>query len=264
MYLACHLAMSRAATRSRLHVLVALLLLSTAVCAFLLFIAAAHRYPGGTHFDHLRPGHDFWRNTICDVARSKALGGARNHGATLARGAMGCASLGLGALFWLLSERFPSRQRLSVIVRGLGALVIPGGIAVALLPTDHFSVEHGIAIVITGIPGLLAAILATYALVFDEARSFLIASLGVLAVAVSTADFAIYVHELVVGGGPRIVVAVLERVASLLLVAWMIAVAATSLRRNTKAASTPRPGFEPEASIRPSSPGRDHRHDWRA
>lgn len=204
-----------ATTRSHVHALVALLLLGTAVCAFILFIAAAHRYPGGTHFDHLRAGHDFWRNTICDVARTKALGGARNHGATLARGAMGCASLGFGALFWLLAERFGSRRRLSALVRGFGAVVIPGGISVALLPTDHFSAQHGIAIVITGVPGLLAATLATYALVFDAARPLLVAALGVLAVAVSTADFAIYVHELVVGGPPRVAVSVLERIASL-------------------------------------------------
>jgi hypothetical protein len=229
---------ANAAARDNVDELVALLLLGTALCAVALFIAAAHVYPGGTHFDRLRAGHDFWRNTICDVARSRALGGAHNHGATLARGAMGCASLGFGALFWLLAKRFASRRRLSALVRCLGGVVVPGGIAVALLPTDQFSAQHGIAIVITGIPGLLAATLATYALVSDEAPPLLVA-LGVLTVTVSTADFVIYVHELVVGGPPRVTVSVLERIASLLVVAWMVAVAATSLRRSNRAHPSP-------------------------
>ena len=50
--------------------------------------------------------------------------------------------------------------------------------------------------------------------------------LSVLAVAtllITTADFGIYVHELVAGGPPRMAVPMLERIAALLLVAWMIA-----------------------------------------
>lgn len=221
--------MDRASMRPRLHALVALLLLGTAACAVLLFVAAAVRYPGGTHFDHVRAGHDFWRNTICDVARSRALGGAHNRGAGLARGAMSCAGVGLAALFWLLAERVASRRRLAALVRGLGLLVAPGGLAIALLPTDRFSTQHALAIVLATVPGLVAAVLATYALVFDHAGPPYIAALGALAIVVSTADFTIYAHELVVGGGPRMAVAVLERIASLVIVAWMLAVATTSL-----------------------------------
>ncbi len=220
-----------ATARPRLHEIVALFLLGSAATAFVLFVAAAHAYPGGTHFDRLRAGHDFWRNTICDVARSSALDGATNHGASLARVAMVSASLGLGALFWLLADRLASRRYLSALVRGLGALVVPGGIAIALLPTDRFSAQHGFATVLTGVPALVAGILATYALVRDEARPMLLVALGVLVVAVSTADFSFYVHELLVDGPPRVVVSALERIASLLTVAWMFVVATTSLRR---------------------------------
>src|SRR3954471_798809 len=93
-------------------------LLIGAVPAFvILFFAAANAYPGGTHFDHASVGHDFWRNTLCDVARTVAIDGTPNACAcALARVAMTLLALGIGVLFVALPRLFPSRTRLGLAV----------------------------------------------------------------------------------------------------------------------------------------------------
>jgi len=213
-------------------------LAAAATTAAVLFVLAARAYPGGTHFDRLRAGHDFWRNTLCDVARSTALGGARNEvGAAFARTAMTIMALGIGGLFWLLPERFPSSARLGVAVRALGCLSVPGALAVVFLPTDRFSALHGIAIVIAGLPALAAALIAAIGLLRERVRARFVTMVGILALGVAAADFGLYVHELVFGGPPRVAVSVLERIATLLVVLWMIVVARVSWR--TRLASGP-------------------------
>ncbi len=195
--------------------------LACAIVSLALFVVAAWLYPGGNHFNHHALGHDFWRNAICDVARATAVGGLPNQGATFARASMTIMAVGIGALYWLLPERFPSRARAAVLVRGLGALSVPGAIAVVLLPSDRYSSLHGVAIVIAGVPGLTAGLIATAALV--RTRLEVVTMLAVATFVVAGADFAIYVDELVTGGGPRLAVTVLERLAALLLLGLMVA-----------------------------------------
>jgi len=213
-------------------------LLLTVIAFALLFSMAAYAYPGGSHFDRHAAGHDFWRNTLCDVARSRALDGSANvAGATLAKIAMTILAIGLGMLFWSLPQWFArgdrTDARLRLLVRALGLLAVPAAIAVVFLPTDRFSFVHGIAIVVAGIPGFAAAILAMIGL----ARSIhahaprLLIRLGALALGVAAVDFAIYGDELVRGGGARLSVVVLERVATLLLLAWMTAAAVSQPSR---------------------------------
>jgi len=207
---------------------------AAAIASVAIFASAASAYPGGTHFDHGAPGHDFFRNTLCDVARSTAIGGQSNAtGASLARTAMTLYAVALGLFYWLLPRELPGHPRLGRLVRTLGALSVPGAIAVVFLPTDRFGVLHGVAIVIAGVPGLAAAVLAVTALVRERAGAM--AALGVAAFGAGAVDFVLYVRELVLDGPPEVAVSVLERAASVLLLVWMLALAGKTLRATSPA-----------------------------
>ena len=194
--------------------------------AFLaVFTAAALAYPGGTHFDHAAPGHDFWRNTMCDVARGEALDGRPNgHGAVLAQLAMASLALSVSLFFWSLRASCPSCARLATGVRWLGVVSFAGMLAVVLLPTDRFGHLHGIAIVTAGVPGIAAAVASVVAFGLEPLAPRRLAIVGLLTVVIAAAGFGIYVDELVRGGAPRLAVPVLERAATILLVWWMLAV----------------------------------------
>jgi hypothetical protein len=194
------------------------------VMAFaVLFGAAVRAYPGGTHFDHAAPGHDFWRNTLCDVARTIALDGTPNRaGCAYARAAMTILALGLGVLLMTLPRFFPSRRREGATVRALGTFAVVGAIAVVFLPTDQVGALHGIAIVIAGIPGLTAALVAVHALIRERAPRT-VTGFGVATLLVAATDFVLYGAELASRGNAQVGVSALERIATIFLLGWMIA-----------------------------------------
>ena len=195
-----------------------------AFVAVALFAIAAAAYPGGSYSDRGAVGHDFWRNSLCDVARGVALGGAPNDvGAGFARAAMTAMSLALGAFFWIVPEWFRQSPRLGGLVRLLGPIAAIGAIAVTFLPTDRFSHLHGLAIVAAGIPGLVATGAVLAGLVREPRPAWGLTALGFATAIVAAGDFAFYVDELARGGPSRLVVPVCERLASLGLLAWMVA-----------------------------------------
>ncbi len=201
-------------------------LLGSVVAFVVLFAFAAHAYAGGTHFDHSAVGHDFWRNNLCDVARTVAINGLPNECACfLARFAMLALALGLGVMFFALPRLFPSRPRLGLLVRVLGVATVPCAIAVVLLPTDRFSHLHGLSIVLAGTLGLGTVGLALAGLFSDARAPSHVVSLGVLAMSVAALDFALYVIEFTSQGSAQVAVPVLERLSTILLLAWMLAVA---------------------------------------
>jgi hypothetical protein len=207
--------------------------LAFTVLAFIaIFSLAAAAYPGGTHFDHASVGHDFWLNTMCDVTRGVALDGRPNGlGRTLASIAMIVLAAGLGVTFALLPRLFRARRRTALAVRALGTVSALGAVAVVLLPSDRFgSPLHGVAIVCAGIPGLAASLLALVAVLRERTSARAVIVLGGLALLVAAVDFALYVSELVTGGASQVAVSVLERVATALLLAWMLAIAREATR----------------------------------
>ena len=201
--------------------------LTFTVLAFVaIFSLAAAAYPGGTHFDHASVGHDFWLNTMCDVTRSFALDGRPNSlGSTLASLAMIVLAAGLGVTFALLPRLFGARRRTARAVRALGTVSALGAVAVVLLPSDRFGSLHGLAIVCAGIPGLAASLLALVAVLRERRSARAVTVLGGLALGVAAVDFALYVSELASGGASQMAVSVLERLATALLLAWMLAIA---------------------------------------
>ena len=200
------------------------LIVSSALTSLVLFTLAAWAYPGGNHYDHQAIGHDFWRNALCDVARSSAVGGRPNPvGSILARLSMSTMAIGIGALLWSLPDRFSALPRLGRAVRVLATVTVPAALAVVLLPSDRFGALHGIAVMLAGIPGAFAAAGAVYGLLqaSDAPRS--VAALGVATLTVTVIGLSSYGAELVFGGPSRPEVPALERIASLLLLAWMLA-----------------------------------------
>ena len=215
-------------------------LIATIVVFVALFSAAACAYPGGTHFDHASVGHDFWRNTLCDVARTVALDGRSNTvGCALARVAMTTLALGLGALFLAFPALFDARPGAARAIRVLGAATAPCVVAVVLLPTDRFGALHGMAVVLAGTLGLATTALVMKGLLADRRAPRLVVGLGALALAVASADFILFVRELAMGGAAQVAVAVLERLATILVLGWMAA-AAHALRRESGVQSAAR------------------------
>jgi hypothetical protein len=204
-----------------------LALIGSVVAFFALFVAAARAYPGGTYFDHASPGHDLWRNTLCDVTRTVALDGRPNGtGCTLARLAMISLAAGIGVLFTRLPELFRARACTGSAVRALGTIAALGAVGVVLLPSDRFgSTVHGVAIVCAGVPGLSAALLSLHALVAERSSARAVVVFGALALAVAAVDFGLYLHELLSSGPSQLAVSVLERITTALLLCWMLAVA---------------------------------------
>lgn len=202
------------------------LLVAAVLASISIFAIGAAVYPGGTHFDHRVVGHDFWLNTLCDVARSTALDGAPNHvGSTLARIAMTIFVVAVGATLAVLPGLAGANARTRGLVRVLACLATCGAVAVVHLPTDRYGELHAVAIVLAGVPAIVATSVGWIALLRERARHLVLALLGGSFLLVSAADFGVYVHEIATAGPPQVLLPILERLATILALAWMIAVA---------------------------------------
>ncbi len=190
-----------------------------------LIVPAMALYPGGTWWEPHAVGHRFWSNFLCDLEWRTALNGTPNPmGARLAEGAM--LSLVLAFVpFWPLAARlFPGRPALGTVVRLLGWTSVLGMIGVALMPSERFGPMHGAAVVVAGLPGLSAAVLAATGQLL--ARRTLPGALGAAMVLFAIVDFALYVDTMLHGGPGPLFLPVAQKLALMLLLAWMLVVAA--------------------------------------
>jgi hypothetical protein len=197
--------------------------IGASVAAFALLLGLAMRaYPGGTEWDPTTRGHEFWLNYVCDLARATALDGAPNPvSARLAQVAL--VVLGGGALlvWWSSPCLFQGRPGLAKAIRGLGSCSVAGMFAVALLPADRFGALHPLAMALSGGPGLAAAACVAVGLASRERLAF---AVGIAGVIVSALDLALYAGQLT-GHDAGPAVAVLERIALLVELAWMSVIA---------------------------------------
>src|SRR6187549_2918286 len=108
------------------------------IAAFVaLAILAMRAYPGGTSWDASAPGHDFWLNYLCDLARPTALNGVPNPcGSTLAQAAMLSLAVGLVPWWSLVARLTPGHPRAGRAMRALGAVAAIGIAFVVALPGD--------------------------------------------------------------------------------------------------------------------------------
>lgn len=195
-----------------------------------LMAASMSLYHGGTWIDPSAPGHDFWLNFFCDLLHDHALDGAPNTtGARLATAAM--LALIAGMLpFWLSTASLvAARPALAWTVRVAGVTSVLGLVAVPLTPSDRFGALHGVAVLVAAVPGLIANACSTIGLLAnrDGARSTRVLGLIALATFVCAAiDAAFYAKHMASGGAvtPPALPA-LQKLAAMLLVAWMLGVA---------------------------------------
>ena len=205
-------------------------------------VPAMWLYPGGTWWDSTTRGYRFWENFLCDLEWRVALNGQPNHGASyLAQAAMLILAIAF-IPFWIAVTRLFDRPRLTVVVRSFGLASVVGIVAVVLIPSDRFGILHGIAVVVAGLPGLSAAGLAVAGLLLGEPRPRIAGWTGASMLGFAFTDFALYVSQLIAHTDGTWLTAAAQKVALLLLLAWMIMVAVRSqgsLRSAVKIASEP-------------------------
>lgn len=203
---------------------------ASCVAAFVALEAAAMAlYPGGTWWDRNTRGASFWRNYVCDLEWSVALNGQPNRvGAPLAEAAMLVMVAGLGVFWWIAPAMFAGRRRTGTAVRALGLVSVAGIVAVACMPSERFGALHGVAVVVAGVPGLTAALLAVAGMLRgDRAKHARAAgAVGAAMLAFALVDFALYADTLAHGGPGSTLLPVAQKIALVLLVAWMLLVAA--------------------------------------
>jgi hypothetical protein len=183
-------------------------------------------YPGGTWFDTSARGHRFWQNFLCDLEWRVALNGQPNPvGSRLAQAAVLVLTLGL-APFWIaVAGLFHDRPHLAATVRILGLLATAGTVAVALMPSDRFGTLHGAAVLTSGVPGLTAAALAVAGLLLAGPRPRVEGWLGASMLAFALVNFVLYASHYLGGVEGTPLVPAMQKMALILLIAWMVAVA---------------------------------------
>jgi len=190
-----------------------------------------HLYPGGTWWDRAARGHRFWQNYLCDLEWRVALDGRPNLlGARFAEGAMLSLIFAFVPFWWIVPRALADpgaarRSAWAAAVRLLGCASVAGMVAVALMPSEYFGALHGVAVVVAGVPGLTAAVLATLMLLRAEPRPRIAGWLGATMLVFALVDFALYVDTMWAGGPGPIALPAIQKVALMSLMAWMAAVA---------------------------------------
>lgn len=197
--------------------------IAASIASFVLLAAAAiAAYPGGHSWNTHAPGHDFWRNFLCDLARAIALDGTPNPvGSTLGRAAMLVIGAGLLPFFRHVTRLAHGAPRLGLGARAAGAIAVIAVPAVVFVSGDRYGKLHAVAVVAAGVPGLLACGAAALALQVDRGAPRAVAWAGALALLAAAVDFTLYVASLGSPGPGPVLVAVLERVANVGLLVWM-------------------------------------------
>jgi len=188
-------------------------------------VVAMHLYPGGTFWDRTTHGARFWQNFLCDLESPVALNGEPNGlGALFGKAAMLLMVVGLAPFWWIVSGRLGSARNLGSAVRVLGFVSLGGIVAVALMPSSRFGFLHGVAVVVAGAPGLCAAGLAVAGLA-AEPRPRIAAILGGMTLVFALVDYVLHMRVMRYGGPGPMVLPLAQKLAVLLLMAWMMVVA---------------------------------------
>jgi hypothetical protein len=187
-------------------------------------------YPGGTWLDRSHRGESFFANFFCDLAQPVSLSGVANPvGSRLAQFGMLLFAAALGGFFWVLPEHFAPGSRCRSWVRRAGGLSVLVFAFVPLTPSERFGRLHAVLALVSGGLGLLAALLAVWALFASGGRSRALALLGSLALAVGGVDTVLFIEHLADSAPPPLLVPAAQKIAALILSAWMVSVASLTL-----------------------------------
>src|SRR5690606_963710 len=217
-----------------LSALLASLTLGFVVC----FAVAAAAYPGGTWCVPEASGFDPLYSYFCDVLREKGLNGQPNPGAGIARAAL-IVLAGAFVPFWLLLARVPVLPRGAAgALRVFGLLSAFGALGVALTPSDRFAVAHQLAVLTAGPTGVVAGGLAVIALARAGKSARLLAGLAGATVTFTAIDALLYAQQLVRPMPCPVALPVLQKLAAVGALAWMLAVAVQGFRRGRSRATS--------------------------
>ncbi|MBT3221792.1 MAG: hypothetical protein HN348_22160 [Proteobacteria bacterium] len=210
------------------------------------FIAVAIAlYPGGTWFDYHAVGHSFWLNFLCDLMQTEALNGeAAPVGSLFAR-------LGTLAMFTSLAAFFVQIARLESpvsrhsrltpghVAAGAGVVACMFGFAIPLVPSDLFRNAHLVVVVCAFVPSLVAVIASLVVCLRGPTVSWWIKGLALLTLATGALDGVLYgvgyaqAYQLIPHFQRWLLnhsLPVLQRLATLALLGWVIAVNVDAVR----------------------------------
>lgn len=187
----------------------------------LLYTVAILLYPGGTWFDRQAPGYDLLRNFVCDLTQPIALDGRPNAvGSAFGKASMFAFDVGLALTFLGALHLGRPTPRLSVVVRVMAAVSFVGISAVPLLPSLVFGHLHTVAVSIGAAAGLVAGAFSVAVQLRSPYRR--VARLGLAMFAAAFADAGLYAWSIAAGTTP-LALPMLQRLALLLILAWMTA-----------------------------------------
>jgi hypothetical protein len=183
-------------------------------------------YPGGTFLDRAHSGQSFFGNFFCDLTQPVSLSGVANPvGSRLAQCGMLFFAGALLGLFRVVPHHFAPGARARPWVLRLGTLAVLTFVAVPLTPSERFGSLHAMLALVAGGFGMLAALVAVRALFASHGRARALAVLGSVALAVAAFDAVIFVQHLGQAAPPPLLVPAAQKVAALLVSAWIAAVA---------------------------------------
>jgi hypothetical protein len=207
--------------------------LATLLCliGFVGFWAGAMAfYPGGTWLDPSQQGQSFFANFFCDLAQPVSLSGVANPvGSRLAQSGMLLFAAALGGFFWVVPEHFARDSGCRSWVRRAGGLSVLVFAFVSVMPSEHFGRLHAALALVSGGLGLFATFLAVWALFASGGRSRALALLGGLALAVGGFDAVLFIEHLGDSAPPPLLVPAAQKIAALILSAWLASVASLTL-----------------------------------
>ncbi len=189
-------------------------------------------YPGGTWEDRHQQGHSQLRNYFCDLERPVALNGAPNElGARCADFSLVAFSLALAPFFLVAARVFPERRRLALVVGVSGVLCSLGGVGIVLVPSYRFGpLIHGVAVLLAAVPGLTAAFGATLGHFGARANARAVFGAAASTLVVTALSVAVFAAQLWRGVETTTGLPVLEKLAVLCAMGWMLLTVAFVLR----------------------------------
>jgi hypothetical protein len=131
----------------------------------------------------------------------------------------------LAGLFWVAPCFFLPGARAERWVRRFGMLAVATFVAVPLTPSEHYGNLHAVLALTSGALGIAAAGAAVWALFAASRRARALGVLGALALTVGAFDAVIFIRHLGEAAPPPLLVPAAQKVAALLVSAWIAAVA---------------------------------------